>query len=115
MLDQRFRELPSEEWLRLIRHAGFTAELINTPADAATDPTLRDAGVIVPQRVGNATDATVGCPIWFDGLPARVYPAAPGLNQDSREALSACGFSGDEIDALEQAGLVGRAQELSDA
>jgi crotonobetainyl-CoA:carnitine CoA-transferase CaiB-like acyl-CoA transferase len=100
ILDDTFRRGTAADWVQTIRKAGFTVEVINSPMDAADDPQMKRAKVIVPLDGVPGAAETVTTPHWISGVTKERAGPAPRLSEHTEEVLRELGFAMGEIDEL---------------
>ncbi|MFZ4068317.1 MAG: CoA transferase, partial [Phenylobacterium sp.] len=78
---------------------------VQTPAEVVADPQVAAAGGWVDVEDGQGGSfRSPAAPARFPGADASLRPAPPTLGQHTREVLGELGYSGEEIEALYQAG-----------
>ena len=82
LLEARFAEAPTADWLARFRAAGVPSAPINGYAEALADPQAEALGLVVPATLpdGRAT-RTVGCPVRLDGKAVEVEARFPALGE----------------------------------
>jgi crotonobetainyl-CoA:carnitine CoA-transferase CaiB-like acyl-CoA transferase len=108
LLDRVFATRPREEWLRRLREAGLIVAPVNTYAEVANDPQVRENDYIVPvEHPVLGPSLMVGFPIRFSATPVKMGPTAPQLGQHTEEVLlDICGYGWDEIAEMKTAGAI---------
>jgi crotonobetainyl-CoA:carnitine CoA-transferase CaiB-like acyl-CoA transferase len=103
-----FRTRTRDEWVAALGEAEVCLGPVNTLTEALADPQIRARGMVIPADFG----AEVGegaalrlAPLISDA-PFAVRSGPPPLGAHTAEALSAAGYSADEIAALAAAGAV---------
>src|SRR5207244_249906 len=102
------RQHTKEEAMKLIGEAGVPAGAVFDTVELMSEPSLAERGIM--QTIEHPTTGKVKMPAWpvrFDGSPPKVKPS-PLLGQHSAAVLGSwLGLGAPEVDALEQAGIVG--------
>ena len=111
VLDAEFRSQPLSHWTKGLDEARVPYGVIQTPEEAAEDPQLRAAGIVVPIEGAADVDYTVNNPITLRGLARVPSRRAPEHGEHNDEVLAQLGFSADDIDKLRAAGAIPVAQE----
>ncbi len=107
LLAERLKSRRSADWIREFEAAGVPVGPVNKIGDMLADPQVAAREMVVDvehSRVGRVK--TLGMPIKFSGTPGAITRAAPLLGEHTREILGILGYSGAEIEVLEQAGAV---------
>jgi len=117
-LASRLTSRPRRDWLEALRSAGVPATPVATLPEALADEQTRARGLIVRgTHPGVGPLQMVGSPLWHATGPegaalplaprAGESPVPPRLGEHSRAVLEGdLGMTGDEVDALERAGVV---------
>ncbi len=106
-----FRSLGRDELLLRLDRAGVPFAQVNRPSDLFDDPHLRANGGLVDitlrdgPRAGTPT-VTPALPIEWTGERFGVRHDIPGAGEHGREVLATAGYRQEQIDDMEQAGLV---------
>lgn len=102
-----FRERTTDEWLALFDAKGvpagpfkFTQELLDDPQVVANDLQTEVEHSLV------GTIRMAGPPLQMSETPLRVQGPPPALGEHNEEILSSLGYSGEQIAALRQAGVI---------
>ncbi|QRY46095.1 CoA transferase [Mycolicibacterium boenickei] len=103
VLDDEFQSYPLDHWAEVLDEARIPFGVIQTPAEAADDPQLRAAGIVVPIEGAEDLEFTVNNPITLRGLARVPSRRAPDHGEHNDEVLAELGFSPDEIDQLREA------------
>ncbi len=109
-LDAVFAERPAREWAQCFQAEDLLAALVQDYEDVVRDPQVAANGYI--ERVewpGHDPLAMVGLPVRLSRTPGRVRGMAPALGTHTHEVLLENGFSPEEIEELEAAGVVQQA------
>jgi crotonobetainyl-CoA:carnitine CoA-transferase CaiB-like acyl-CoA transferase len=110
-LSARFRTQPAAYWLAALEEVGVPCGPVNDMLQALSDPqTLAREMVVEVEHTSIGKVKTMGLPIKFSETPGKVLTGAPLYGEHTTAVLSACGFSGDEIAALEREGAVAAAR-----
>ncbi len=97
----------TKEWLQLMLEIDIPCSEVNSLADLLNDPHLKDVNFFEPR--GDASSHIVRSlpqPVKFDGIESCEDRVAPPLGHDSRDVLTACGFSEAEVDQFVRKGVV---------
>jgi len=102
------RKKPAREWEKLLNAAGVPAGAVRSVPDVLAEPHLQTRNLVLP-----LTPSTQGHTGYGLGLGFRLQDnnleqlgAPPLLGEHTRPVLSELGYSSNEIDALQQAGVV---------
>lgn len=108
ILEARFAERTTDEWLKELTAAGVPAAPVQTVAEALEMDQTRARDMVVELRhPGYGTYRMVGNPLKISDVDDRLRPA-PTAGQDTREVLtSLAGLTGQEIDDLVDGGVCG--------
>ena len=85
--------------------------VIQTPEEAAADPQLRAADIVVPIEGARDLDYTVNNPITLRGLARVPSRRAPEHGEHNDEVLAQLGFSADDIAQLREQKVIPVAPE----
>jgi crotonobetainyl-CoA:carnitine CoA-transferase CaiB-like acyl-CoA transferase len=102
LLDAEFRTQPLAHWQKVLDQARIPYGVIKTPEEAAEDPQLRAANIVVPIEGAKDLDYTVNNPITLRGLARAPSRGAPEHGEHNDEVLAQLGFSADEVDRLRE-------------
>jgi crotonobetainyl-CoA:carnitine CoA-transferase CaiB-like acyl-CoA transferase len=106
VLDAKFREKTSREWIELARAEGLMFTPIQRVGDVLTDEQARANGYVVDFRHEYLGELAVpGFPVEFSGAEAGMQSRAPERGEHSREVLEAVGYSPEEIERLHSSGV----------
>lgn len=97
----RFREHPTDHWLRALRTAGLPVGPVQFKEDVLQDPHTWENGFLLRlehERVGGMT--VVAPPVRFSETPLTMRSAPPLLGRHTREILHEVRLSDFDIDAL---------------
>src|SRR5262249_30061165 len=89
--------------------------VIHTPEEAAQDPQLRAAGIVVPIEGAADLDYTVNNPLTLRGMERVPSRRAPEHGEHNAEILAQLGFSSDDVNQLASAGAIPGAPEQETA
>jgi crotonobetainyl-CoA:carnitine CoA-transferase CaiB-like acyl-CoA transferase len=101
LLQAKFAEKSSAEWLALFEGIGLPAGPVLTVAEMHADPHVlaRDMVVTLEHPKAGTTKA-IGMPVKFSGTPGGIRRPAPTFGQHTREVLAAAGLDEARIDAM---------------
>lgn len=97
-----FRTKTRDEWVALLGDADVCLGPVNTLEEALADPQVRSRGMVFAADYGDGEAAGRGLrtsPLISDA-PVAMRRGLPRLGEHTREALTAVGYSADEIAAL---------------
>jgi formyl-CoA transferase len=114
LLDAAFREQPLAYWKQILDEARIPYGVVQTPAEAAEDPQLRAAEIVVPIEGARDLEYTVNNPITLRGLARVPSRGAPEHGEHNTEILAELGFSVDEINQLREQKAIPFALEQDD-
>ena len=116
ILDEAFAGQPLKYWREKLSQARLTYGIVQTPAEAADDPQLRENDVIVPlEGAGEHVKFTVSSPLKVHGIPKVPARRAPDIGEHNEDVLKQLGFTGGEIDGLRATGAIPHASHLETA
>jgi crotonobetainyl-CoA:carnitine CoA-transferase CaiB-like acyl-CoA transferase len=107
LLHERCRDFSREQLVEMLVAGDLLTAPINTIPDVVEDPQIRHNEMIV--SIEHATQGTVdvtNLPIKFFGTPGGVRLPPPTLGQHSDQIMAELGYAGDELEALEDEGIV---------
>jgi formyl-CoA transferase len=110
-LDAEFRSRPLGYWKLLLDEARIPYGVIQTPEEAANDPQLREADIVVPIEGATDIEYTVNNPLTLRGLARVPSRRAPEHGEHNDEVLAQLGFSEREIAALRENKVIPAALE----
>ena len=88
---------PNRHWKEVLDTARVPYGVIQSPEEAAADPQLRAADIVVPIEGARDLDYTVNKPITLRGLARVPFRRAPEHGERNDEVLAQLGFSTDDI------------------
>ncbi len=111
LLDAEFSAQPLAHWKEVLDEARIPYGVIQTAEEAAADPQLRAADIVVPIEGARDLEYTVNNPITLRGLARVPSRRAPEHGEHNTEILTQLGFSTDEIDQLREQKVIPVAAE----
>jgi crotonobetainyl-CoA:carnitine CoA-transferase CaiB-like acyl-CoA transferase len=111
VLDTALRSQPLGHWEKAFDEARIPYGVIKTPEEAAEDPQLRAANIVVPIEGAADLDYTVNNPLTLRGLARVPARRAPEHGEHNAEILDQLGFSEDDINQLTATGAIPVAPE----
>jgi formyl-CoA transferase len=111
VLDDEFRAHPLAHWKEVLDQARVPYGVIQRPDEAAEDPQLRAAGIVVPIEGAEDLDYTVNNPITMRGLARVPSRRAPEHGEHNDEVLAQLGFTADDIAQLREQKVIPVAPE----
>jgi crotonobetainyl-CoA:carnitine CoA-transferase CaiB-like acyl-CoA transferase len=111
LLDAEFRSQPLAQLAEALDAARVPYGVIQTPEEAAADPQLRAADIVVPIEGARDLDYTVNNPITLRGLARVPSRRAPEHGEHNDEVLAQLGFSVEDIAALREQKVIPVASE----
>ena len=105
MLDALFVQRDLADWVVALRGCRMPWTVVQTSAEAATDPQVVANNFLVDVTRGETTYPVAASPAQFDGRPPSLGPA-PGHGEHTDEILQELGRSWDEILELKSGGAV---------
>ena len=98
---------PTAEWLDRLGGRGLWCAPVQDFADLEHDPQVAQAGLIqaVPHPDGGEV-RVVGVPMRFGRTPGTIRTGPPAVGQHTDEVLGELGYSGDQLRALHDEGVV---------
>jgi crotonobetainyl-CoA:carnitine CoA-transferase CaiB-like acyl-CoA transferase len=105
VLDGIFAERDLAEWRSLLTQLSTPWTVIQTAAEAATDPQAIANHIVIDVDGPNGTFPLVASPVQFDGIAPAVTPA-PDHGEHTEEVLLELGHSWDDVLRLKEAGAV---------
>ena len=115
LLDAEFRTQPLAHWKEVLDQARVPYGVIQSAEEAAADPQLRAAGIVIPIEGAADLDFTVNNPITLRGLARVPARRAPEHGEHNDEVLTQLGFSADEIDQMRELKVIPAAPEQEKA
>jgi crotonobetainyl-CoA:carnitine CoA-transferase CaiB-like acyl-CoA transferase len=115
LLDAEFRLQPLAHWKEALDQARIPYGVVQTPEEAAADPQLRAADIVVPIEGARDLEYTVNNPITLRGLDRVPSRRAPEHGEHNDEILAQLGFSVDDIQQLQEQKVIPVAAEQETA
>jgi len=100
-LESHLRSARTEDWITRLRKHGVPCGPIYDISQVHSDPHMIERGVTVTTKhpvLGEVRHLTV--PVRLSATPPRIRRTAPLLGQHSREVLTECGYSTEQIDQM---------------
>ncbi len=108
ILEKRFKDKSSAEWLESLESQGVLCARINTFSEAANDPQIACNNMVVTMEHKQAGQLTLlGTPVRLHGTPPTLRQAPPNLGEHSRDIARELGYSDGEIERLLTDGVLG--------
>ena len=111
LLDAEFKSQPLAHWKEALDAARIPYGVIQSAAEAAEDPQLRAADIVVPIEGARDLDYTVNNPITLRGLARVPSRRAPEHGEHNDAVLAQLGFSVDDIAQLREQKVIPVAPE----
>ena len=111
LLDTEFRAQPLAHWEEVLDKARIPYGVIQTPEEAAEDPQLRAASIVVPIEGARDLEYTVNNPITLRGLARVPSRRAPEHGEHNDDILAQLGFTVDDIVQLREQKVIPTAPE----
>ena len=111
LLDAEFSAQPLAHLKEVLDQARIPYGVIQTPEEAAEDPQLRAAGIVVPIEGATDLEYTVNNPITLRGVTRVPSRRAPEHGEHNDEVLAQLGFSVDDIAQLRERKVISAAPE----
>src|ERR1700761_6219467 len=115
LLDTEFRSQPLAHWKKVLDEARVPYGIIQTPEEAAEDPQLRAANIVVPIEGAADLEYTVNNPLTLRGMARVPARRAPEHGEHNAEILTQLGFSADDINQLQASAAIPVAPEQETA
>jgi formyl-CoA transferase len=111
LLEAEFHAQPLTHWKEVLDKARIPYGIIQTPEEAAEDPQLRAADIVVPIEGAAELEYTVNNPLTLRGIPRVPARRAPEHGEHNTEILVQLGFTVDEVIQLQAQGAIPVAEE----
>jgi formyl-CoA transferase len=111
LLDAEFRSQPLAHWKEVLDGARLPYGVIQSPEEAAADPQLRAADIVVPIEGARDLEYTVNNPITLRGLARVPARRAPEHGEHNDDVLAQLGFSAGDIAQLREQKVIPVAPE----
>jgi crotonobetainyl-CoA:carnitine CoA-transferase CaiB-like acyl-CoA transferase len=111
VLDAEFRAQTLAHWKEVLDKTRIPYGVIQTPEEAAEDPQLRAADIVVPIEGAADLDYTVNNPLTLRGIARVPARRAPEHGEHNAEILTQLGFSTEDISHLQTTGAIPAAPE----
>jgi crotonobetainyl-CoA:carnitine CoA-transferase CaiB-like acyl-CoA transferase len=111
VLDAEFRAQTLAHWKEVLDKTRIPYGVIQTPEEAAEDPQLRAADIVVPIEGAADLDYTVNNPLTLRGIARVPARRAPEHGEHNAEILTQLGFSAEDISHLQTTGAIPAAPE----
>ena len=111
LLDAEFRSQPLAHWKEVLDAARIPYGVIQSPEEAAADPQLRAADIVVPIEGARDLEYTVNNPITLRGLARVPARRAPEHGEHNDDVLAQLGFSAGDIAQLREQKVIPVAPE----
>ena len=111
LLETEFGAQPLAHWQEVLDKARIPYGIIQTPEEAAEDPQLRAAEIVVPIEGAADLEYTVNNPLTLRGLARVPARRAPEHGEHNAEILEQLGFSADDVNQLQATGAIPVAPE----
>ncbi len=101
------RTQPRDAWLTLLTGLGVPCAPINTLSEMLDDPHTKARGIVMDYEHPTLGPVqTIAQPVVFNGTTRTVRSAPPLHGEQTRQVLQAAGYSDEEIQQMQQAGVV---------
>ena len=102
LLDAEFRSQPLVHCKEVLDTGGVPYGVMQSPEEAAAEPQLRAADIVVPIEGARDLDLTVNNPITLRGLARVAARRAPEHGEHNADVLAQLGFSVEDIAQLRE-------------
>lgn len=107
LLQARFRQRPTQEWVQILEAAGVPCGPIYTVSQVFQDPqTLHRQMRVELDHPKAGRIVVTGVPVKFSDTPGSVRTPPPLLGQHTRPVLRELGYSDEEVEQLQRVGAV---------
>jgi formyl-CoA transferase len=106
ILEVQFAEHPVSHWKQVLDAARIVYGVIQTPEEAAADPQLRAAEVVIPIAGAPHLEHTVNSPITVRGVAKVPATRAPEHGEHNDEVLAQLGYTAGDIADLRNSGTI---------
>jgi crotonobetainyl-CoA:carnitine CoA-transferase CaiB-like acyl-CoA transferase len=111
VLEDALGAQPLTHWEKVLDEARIPYGVIKTPEEAAADPQLRAANIVVPIEGAADLEYTVNNPLTLRGIARVPAHRAPEHGEHNAEILAQLGFSAEDINHLPATGAIPAAAE----
>ena len=111
-LNEIFKTKTMREWVEIIEEAGVPCGPINRVDDVVNDPQVNARNMIAELVHPNVPELRIpNSPLKLAETPASIRRPSPLLGQHNEEVLGELGYSAEDINDLQERGVIGRAQK----
>lgn len=111
LLAEGFLKKGTEEWMEILEKEGVLCARVNSFEEAARDPQIEHNQMIVSMKGPSGEELKLlGNPIRMKGTPPSMKRFPPTLGQHNADIAKEIGYSEEEIEAMTQQGIFGKAK-----